>query len=270
MTTLRDRARDRALARAARINARFGEELRLARMIAGLTQAALGRRAGVSQTTVSMAERGARDYRLSILTSLVVAAGHDLVVQVRPANGLTLRDRGQLRLAREIADRAHRTWRVELERPVAAPPDRRAADVVLHGAEEAVHIEICRALVDAQAQIRAGHLKREALERALGVAVRFVLALPGGNRTRRLLDEHGRELRTSLCADSRTVWRSIVHGVPLRTDGLVIVDPRPAVGASGGSTRSRARAGTRTSIPMETTPADMAASSRGRNRLVNR
>jgi hypothetical protein len=143
---------------------------------------------------------------------------------------------------------------------------------VLHGPEEAVHIEVCRALVDAQAQIRAGHLKREALERALGVAVRFVLALRGGARTRRLLDWHGRELRTSLTADSRTVWRSIVHGAPLGTDGLLIVDPRPAVRESGGSSLSGARAGARmtipTHIPMETTPGDLAARSRVLNQLA--
>ena len=46
--------------RAAELTRRFGSDLRLARTAAGLSQAQVGRLAGVSQSVVSRAERAAR------------------------------------------------------------------------------------------------------------------------------------------------------------------------------------------------------------------
>ena len=73
---------------------------------------------------------------------------------------MRLRDSGQLALAQTIAAAAHPSWRARLEVPVA-PGDPRAADLVLTGPTEIIHIEIERALVDFQAQLRSAQLKRE-------------------------------------------------------------------------------------------------------------
>ncbi|MHB8178019.1 MAG: helix-turn-helix transcriptional regulator [Vulcanimicrobiaceae bacterium] len=61
--------------------------MRSARLRAGLSQAVLAQQAGVTQATVSLAERGA-DLRLSTFTQL--AAALDLVPQLVPRKVLAL------------------------------------------------------------------------------------------------------------------------------------------------------------------------------------
>ncbi len=79
---------------------------------------------------------------------------------------------------------AHPSWRPQLEVPVA-PGDLRAADLLLASAIEIVHVEIERALVDLQAQLRAAQLKREAIARAQQAdPVRLVIAVPDTRATR--------------------------------------------------------------------------------------
>lgn len=60
------------------------EVLRAARERAGLSQAALAARSGVSQSVISVYESGRRQPSLPMLAGLVEAAGCDLEVQVRP------------------------------------------------------------------------------------------------------------------------------------------------------------------------------------------
>jgi predicted nucleotidyltransferase/DNA-binding XRE family transcriptional regulator len=63
--------------------------LRAARTDAGLSQAALAARSGVSQSVISVYEAGRRQPSLPMLTSLVEAAGCDLEVRVRPRSART-------------------------------------------------------------------------------------------------------------------------------------------------------------------------------------
>jgi uncharacterized protein len=58
--------------------------LRAARRAAGLTQAELGRRAGVTQSVISAYEAGRREPALSTLTRLIQATGADLHLEVKP------------------------------------------------------------------------------------------------------------------------------------------------------------------------------------------
>jgi len=189
------RARSRHLA------ALFGRELRLARMTAGLPQARLALLAGVSQTEVSRAERGVGEVRLEARCRLAAACGHELGWRLYPVATVRLRDSGQLAIAQLIVQAAHPRWRPRLEVPVA-PGDRRAADLLLSGPTEILHVEIERALVDVQAQLRAAQLKRQALAEQ---------PLVGD------LCDHGAglyvELRYGRGADSRTIarFRSLVR-----------------------------------------------------------
>ena len=61
-----------------------GEVLRSARQRAGLSQAALAARSGVSQSVISVYEAGRRQPSLPTLVNLVEAAGCDLELRVRP------------------------------------------------------------------------------------------------------------------------------------------------------------------------------------------
>lgn len=62
---------------------RAAELVREARARAGLSQAALGERAGVAQSVVSSYESGAREPSLAMLSKLVLAAGLELDITVR-------------------------------------------------------------------------------------------------------------------------------------------------------------------------------------------
>ena len=68
-----------------------GSLLRDARSRAGLSQAELGRRAGVAQSVISAYEAGSRQPALPTLARLIHAAGFDLDVKLRPAHTGRLR-----------------------------------------------------------------------------------------------------------------------------------------------------------------------------------
>ena len=165
------RARSRSLA------ARFGTELRLARMTAGLTQRQLARRAMVTQQEVSRVERGNERSTLETRCRLAAACGAELGWRLYPNASVSLRDSGQLRLAQAIVRAAHPRWTPRLEVPVGNA-DLRAADIVLESDDEVLHIEVERTLVDFQAQLRAAQLKRESLAAELQRPVRLVIAVP--------------------------------------------------------------------------------------------
>ena len=60
-----------------------GALLRQARVAAGLSQAELAARAGVTQSVISAYESGHRQPALGTLAALIEAAGHELVIDVR-------------------------------------------------------------------------------------------------------------------------------------------------------------------------------------------
>lgn len=62
-----------------------GALIREARQRAGLSQTELARRVEVAQSVISAYETDRREPGLAMLTKLVEAAGHELVVEVRPS-----------------------------------------------------------------------------------------------------------------------------------------------------------------------------------------
>ncbi len=222
MRSFRGRRADVGQARSRHLASLFGRELRVARMTAGLSQTRLAQLAGVSQTEVSRAERGSGEIRLDARCRLAAACGHELGWRLYPVATLRLRDSGQLPLAQAITDAAHPGWRTRLEVPVA-PDDRRAADLVLTSAVEILHIEIERALVDVQAQLRSAELKREALAARSDQPVRLVVAVPDTRSTRARLTPFAELLTRALPASSASTWRAIRTGKPLGADGILFV-----------------------------------------------
>lgn len=200
----------------------FGRELRIARMNAGLTQSQLAGLAGVSQPEASKAERGFLDVSLDARCRLAAACGHELGWRLYPVATVRLRDSGQLSLAQAITDAAHPTWRAQLEAPVA-PADARAADLLLVGEDEILHVEIERALVDVQAQLRAGQLKRQALAESHRQTVRLIIAVPDTRTARARLAPFAELLARALPVTSARVWRTIRTGEALGGDGILFV-----------------------------------------------
>ncbi|MEP6470134.1 MAG: helix-turn-helix transcriptional regulator [Chloroflexota bacterium] len=204
---------------------RFGTELRVARVTAGLTQSRLAELAGVSQSFVSLVERGRRaaDWRLAC--GLALAVGHDLSLRLFPARSVSLRDSGQFVAVQRIVSNAHESWHARMEAPVAAG-DSRAADLLLIGAREILHVEVERALVDFQAQLRAAQRKRSVLADSFDSPVRLVIAIPGTRRARRLVDALRPGIRAALPRTSAQTWSAIRAGAPLDGDGLLFLGGR--------------------------------------------
>src|SRR4029077_21114972 len=136
-----------------------------------------GRLASVSQGFVSSVERGQRPASLACCARLAAACGHELAVRIYPLRSIRLRDSGQLGIVQTITAQAAASWHTRLELPIAAG-DLRAADLVLEGADEVIHVEVERSLVDLQGQLRAAQLKREALVGRFDRPVRLVIAVP--------------------------------------------------------------------------------------------
>jgi len=156
---------------------------------------------------------------------LAAASGHELGWRLYPVASIRLRDTGQLALAQAIVASAHPGWTVQLEVPVAHG-DPRAADLVLSGPNGVVHIEIERILVDVQAQLRSGQLKRQVLAERLQRTVHFVLAVADTRanhaRTGPVIDLLARALPVA----SRDAWAAIRTGMSLGGDGILFVRVR--------------------------------------------
>jgi transcriptional regulator with XRE-family HTH domain len=191
-------------------------------MAAGLTQAQVAVRADTSQQVVSEAERGHSDISLETRCRLTAACGHELGLKLYPVATVSLRDSGQLAIAQAIAMAAHSGWTAELEHPVA-PGDPRAADLLLGLPGELLHIEVERALVDAQAQLRAAQIKRAAMAEREGRPVRLVIAVPSTRVSRERLAPISGLVRQTLPVASRDIWRAIRRGTPLGGDGILFV-----------------------------------------------
>ena len=225
MRGFRARPTDLGRQRARWLVGRYGQELRIARMTAGLTQSRLARLAGLSQPQVSRAERGAGGLSLDQRCRLAAAVGHELAWRLYPVSSVRLRDSGQLDLARAIVAAAHPSWHAELEVPIA-PGDLRAADMVLEGRVELLHIEIERVLVDVQEQLRAGKLKRQALAERHQRPVRFVLAIADTQTNRSRIASIPELTQRALPVSSRRCWSAIRTGEPIGDDGILIVNAR--------------------------------------------
>ena len=98
---------------------RFGRDLRLAAL--GMPQREQARRAGISQPHLSRILRGLATPDLGEMVRLADAVGHRFWFKLIPADGVRLRDSGQLRIADQIRAAASPAWRFRLEVPSAQP-----------------------------------------------------------------------------------------------------------------------------------------------------
>jgi len=239
---MRAKPRDIGMQRARVTRQRLGSAYRLARVAVGMTQEHVATLAGVSQEFVSAVERGVRAPSLEIGARIAAAVGYELSVRLYPAAGVGLRDSGQVALIEGITAQAARVWHARIEVPVA-DGDRRAADLIMQGFDEILHVEAEGGLVDLQAQVRAAQLKREALAARYDHPVRLIIAVPDRRSIRRVVAAHAGVLSRTLAAPSATIWRAIRAGFPVVADGILFVRaperPDPARPTTPGTTRSR-------------------------------
>jgi transcriptional regulator with XRE-family HTH domain len=203
---------------AARIQHQVGEDLRSARLAAGLSQGAAGTAAGMSHAQLGRIERGAnRDLTIDQVARAGMAVGLRFGARLYP-DGDPVRDRAQLALLERFRARlpSAATWDTEVPLPIAG--DRRAWDarVVLEGRRAGCEAET--RLTDVQA-----------LERRLALKVRdgqvdlLILLVADTPANRRTLTLHREDLRGLLPLDGRDVLRALGAGRLPEASGLLVV-----------------------------------------------
>ena len=143
--------------------------LRAARLHAGLSQAEVGRRAGVAQSVISAYESGRRQPSLPMLLSLIDATGHILDAELRPART------NSRPLSGPVGRRVQR-HRAQLRR-IAGDYNVRDVQVfgsVARGEDSAdSDVDLLIKVPDSMGLFALGRLQEE-LEAVLGVAVDLV------------------------------------------------------------------------------------------------
>jgi transcriptional regulator with XRE-family HTH domain len=209
---------DDATARWPGVVAALTDELREARMAAGLTQRELARAVGVSRGHVSRVEtRRARDVTLLRLTRHAAALGLRASIKLYPVGG-AIRDEAQARYVARLVARVGRAWRVVLEAAVPIPGDLRAVDILLDNGTCRVAVEVITRLRDVQAQLRAADQKR----RDIG-AQRLVIVVAATHANRRAVNEARPALAAALDLESQRVLAALQAGRDPGRDALVLL-----------------------------------------------
>jgi transcriptional regulator with XRE-family HTH domain len=188
---------EREAVRLTRLDAnRVAEELRELRLGLNVSQAAVARIVGVSQSVISDLERGDPTVGLDVRRRAAIALGADLRVAVYPGATPMLHDAGHAWIIARLLRRRHQRWRADVEARVPGP-GRSSTDVRLSDARTIVLIEVETHLRRWEATVRRSFENRERVREAapIGTNVFAVLCLPPTRHHRQLIS--GLDLRAS-------------------------------------------------------------------------
>jgi transcriptional regulator with XRE-family HTH domain len=213
----RTRAIDEARRRTMRQVHELGDELRSARLVAGLTQRRVAAAIGSSQPEISRRERGrVRAVRLDRLSVHAAALGLRTSVRLYPAGG-AIRDAAQARYIAAFVSRIGGTWKVAIEAPMPISGDLRALDIALRSRAGTVGVEVITRLTDLQAQVRAAQLKARDADLS-----RLVILVAATHANRRAVAEARPAILATFDLDARHVLADLLAGrVPPR-DAMIL------------------------------------------------
>jgi transcriptional regulator with XRE-family HTH domain len=213
-----DRKVDRAERRGRQMVSDLGRDLREARVAAGLSQATVGRAAGLSRSRVSRIERG-HVLRVPLLTLARVLGVVGLELSARAfAAGQPIRDRAHLDLLERLRSRLGPGvgWQVEVPLPI--PGDQRTWDALIACTARRIGVEAEMRPTDLQALTR-----RVALKRRDGGVDCVVLLLADTRWNRAVIREHRESLRSSFPVDGRSALAALAAGRAPDGDALVLL-----------------------------------------------
>lgn len=216
----RVRSVDRAAYLGRRTLLELGEELREARLMAGLRQVDVAAALGTSHTRISYIERGELGtVPLLDLARHAGALGLKLHTRMYPT-GPPLRDQAQLALLDRFHRRISPQWQVRLEAPIQLTGDQRdqrAWDMLLRNGELTIGVEAISRLRDVQAQLRAAQLKR----RDANVS-RLVLLVAATHSNRRALVAAEGLIRAEFTIGTRTALSAFASGRDPGGDAVIL------------------------------------------------
>jgi transcriptional regulator with XRE-family HTH domain len=212
-----ERARDRGRRTARHLISELANELREARLAAGLSQRSVAQAAGLTQSRISQTELARRPgLRFDEACRHAAVLGLRLSTKTYP-EGTPVRDGPQLRLLERLHVQIHGAlgWRTEVL--VGGFGDQRAWDAVIDG-QGSVGVDAETRLRDIQATQR----RCEAKWRDSGVD-RIVLLVAATTHNRTVLRAHRMALWSTFPADTAEVMRALRKGELPPRNGIVIL-----------------------------------------------
>jgi transcriptional regulator with XRE-family HTH domain len=196
----------------------LGDELRDARLAAGLSQAQVATAAGVTQGSISRVERGMAPFPDIVEAARIARiVGLELSLRCFPAPG-QLRDAAHIALIHRLLSRIGGdgiTYRMEA--PIK-PADQRAWDVLLTANGTRIGVIAETRIRDLQALLRREHQKQ------MDSGVTYLLLLIASTRhNRAALTEAGTALRDSFPLRTRAVLNRLGRGEAPDANGIVIL-----------------------------------------------
>lgn len=218
LVVARERRLDRARQLAQRALDVVGEELRQARLRAGLTQGQLGGAVGLSKSEVSRIELGrARYVPYRRLVVIAAALGLDLPLRTYPS-GEPIRDAAQLALLSRLRLLLSPTLRWRTEVPLDIPGDRRAWDAVIEAQGWRVPVEAETRLRDVQALSRRIALKQRDDRREV-----VLLLVADTRHNRHVLRLAAPDLAATFPASGRAALAALSEGRQPPASGIVLL-----------------------------------------------
>jgi transcriptional regulator with XRE-family HTH domain len=217
---------DRQLRRTA---ARFGEESRLLRLRAGVSQAAVARAIGVDRATICRMEAGDPAVAVRIRARAAAVLGADLGLGIYPAAAPLIHDAAHARLVEALLRLRHPSWRARVEAPVPGP-GRRSTDLRLDRGTTTILFEVETRVHALEAIIREGEAKRSAVaadtadaaQAATGRVIHVTLVLPPTRHHRTLVNAHPGTIKAAFPASTADVRRALTSpDTPWPGDGIL-------------------------------------------------
>jgi transcriptional regulator with XRE-family HTH domain len=202
---------------------RFGDEFRLQRLRAGVSQAAVARAIGVDRATICRLEAGDRGVSNEVRARAAAVLGADFRLGLFPAGSPLIHDAGHARLIEALIRVRHPSWRAVPEAPVPGA-GRQSTDLRLMRGAETVLLEVETHIQVLEAVIREGNDKRDrvAYEAGPDGRVHSVLVLPPTRHHRDLVRAHAETIRAAFPAPSVDLRRSLTSpSMPWPGDGVL-------------------------------------------------
>jgi transcriptional regulator with XRE-family HTH domain len=213
-----DSKRQRGRRRGTQLARRTLDQLRDARLAAGLSQRTLASALGVSQTVVWRLETPrVVDVGVVRLSEMAALLGLDVAITLHPA-GDALRDRGHQALLKRLRAVLGSAWHATAEVPFPAAGDPRHWDLLLRLGSQRVGVEAETRIRDVQALVR-----RMRVRLYEGDVDRMLLVLSDSAINRRLVGELREALGGDFATPPRTILRALRAGEPIPGSGLLLV-----------------------------------------------
>ena len=195
---------------------RFGENVRLYRLAAGVSQRRLGEALRVSHSTIGRIERGHGRVEVVFAARLCAALGAELSLDSHPV-GSPVRDRGHLALLARFQSQISPIlgWRTEVPLPIAG--DLRTLDGYLLGEDFDGIVEAETRLDDLQAVERRVHLRQR------DSRARRALVVASDTRHNREILASTPEFRVRFPVSTRALLRALRRGDDPGGDGIVLL-----------------------------------------------